>query len=353
MPEPPIPTPTRDRPVSRNLFVEADPDLDALAQSRADEPARSAGAASTRSRPRRSRRAVPIAPQRASARCRALHPSERQRRELAGRSVPRHPAGRRGRRTAAARTWQPGPTAHWSRSSRSRCFCSPSAGWCSTSATYPRRGERPTGGWLATPSRSDTSRRGSGLSPPSSARSRRPRASRRRARHPQGRWISVPGRRRPTRRRPAATTVIADRHVATARATAITRGDARPRGRGDRSPPRGKHPRQLHQPTCRCASCCLTCWNWPGYPTTMGGRSVRSAGDPYPPDRTLAELGVGDGALLALRELAGRGSADRDSATTQRMIPSARGTDEQPGGRPLSDRTARLLPSGSRFRPAA
>ena len=28
MPEPPIPTPTRERPVSRNLFVEADPDLD-------------------------------------------------------------------------------------------------------------------------------------------------------------------------------------------------------------------------------------------------------------------------------------------------------------------------------------
>ena len=68
------------------------------------------------------------------------------------------------------------------------------------------------------------------------------------------------------------------------------------------------------------------------------------AGDPYPPDRTLAELGVGDGALLALRELAGCGPAGRDSATTHRMIPSARGTDEQPGGRPLSDRTARLLP---------
>ena len=41
MPDPPIPTPTRDRPVSRNLFVEADPDLDLLAQSTADESARS------------------------------------------------------------------------------------------------------------------------------------------------------------------------------------------------------------------------------------------------------------------------------------------------------------------------
>ena len=90
MPEPPIPSPTRDRPVSRNLFVEADPDLDTLAQSTADEPARSAGRASARSRPRSPRRAVPIAPQCASARCRALHPSERQRRALAGRSVPRH-----------------------------------------------------------------------------------------------------------------------------------------------------------------------------------------------------------------------------------------------------------------------
>jgi hypothetical protein len=43
MPEPPIPTPTRDQSVSRNLFVEADPDLDTLAQSKADKSARSAG----------------------------------------------------------------------------------------------------------------------------------------------------------------------------------------------------------------------------------------------------------------------------------------------------------------------
>jgi len=41
MPETPIPTSTRDRPVSPNLFVEADPDLDLLAQSTADESARS------------------------------------------------------------------------------------------------------------------------------------------------------------------------------------------------------------------------------------------------------------------------------------------------------------------------
>jgi WXG100 protein secretion system (Wss), protein YukD len=67
-------------------------------------------------------------------------------------------------------------------------------------------------------------------------------------------------------------------------------------------------------------------------------------GDAYPREPTLAELGVVDGALLALRELAGRGSADRESATTQRMIPSPRGPNDQPGGRPLSDRSARLLP---------
>ena len=41
MPETPIQTPTRDRPLSRNLFVEADPDLDTLAHSTADESARS------------------------------------------------------------------------------------------------------------------------------------------------------------------------------------------------------------------------------------------------------------------------------------------------------------------------
>ena len=42
MPEPPIPSPTRDRPVSPNLFVEVDPELD-TPQSTADESARSAG----------------------------------------------------------------------------------------------------------------------------------------------------------------------------------------------------------------------------------------------------------------------------------------------------------------------
>jgi hypothetical protein len=41
MPDPPIPSPTRDQSVSRNLFVEADPDLDTLAQSTTDEQARS------------------------------------------------------------------------------------------------------------------------------------------------------------------------------------------------------------------------------------------------------------------------------------------------------------------------
>ncbi|MBV8218981.1 MAG: hypothetical protein JO325_10995 [Solirubrobacterales bacterium] len=66
-------------------------------------------------------------------------------------------------------------------------------------------------------------------------------------------------------------------------------------------------------------------------------------GDPYPPDRTLAELGVDDDALLALHELPGHGS-DRDSATTQRMIRPRLGPNEQAGERPLSDRNARILP---------
>ena len=77
----------------------------------------------------------------------------------------------------------------------------------------------------------------------------------------------------------------------------------------------------------------------------MAGRSVRSTEIPIRPTRTLAELGVGDGALLALRELPGDGSAGRDSATTQRTIRGRRSArNEQPGGRPLSDRSARLLP---------
>ena len=68
-------------------------------------------------------------------------------------------------------------------------------------------------------------------------------------------------------------------------------------------------------------------------------------GDPYPPHRTLAELGVDDGALLALRELPGDGSAAGGSATTQRMITRPPlGPTADAGGRPLSDRSARILP---------
>jgi len=81
-----------------------------------------------------------------------------------------------------------------------------------------------------------------------------------------------------------------------------------------------------------------------GLPDHDGWALGPVGGDPYPPDRTLAELGVGDGTLLALREPAGHPSADRDSATTQHMIPSRRGPDELPSRRPLSDRSARILP---------
>ena len=68
-------------------------------------------------------------------------------------------------------------------------------------------------------------------------------------------------------------------------------------------------------------------------------------GDPYPPHRTLAELGVDDGALLALHELPGDGSAAGGSATTERMIARPPlGPTPDAGGRPLSDRNARILP---------
>jgi len=43
MPEPQLPSPIPDRRVPRNLFVESDPDLDALAQPTSDEPTRGAG----------------------------------------------------------------------------------------------------------------------------------------------------------------------------------------------------------------------------------------------------------------------------------------------------------------------
>jgi len=81
-----------------------------------------------------------------------------------------------------------------------------------------------------------------------------------------------------------------------------------------------------------------------GLPDHGGWALGPVGGDTYSPDGTLAELGVADGALLALREPAGHASADRDSATTQGMIRPCLGPNEQVGGRPLSDRSARILP---------
>ena len=81
-----------------------------------------------------------------------------------------------------------------------------------------------------------------------------------------------------------------------------------------------------------------------GLPDHDGWALGPVGGDPYPPDRTLAALGVDDGALLALRELPGHGPGDRDSATTRRMIRPRLGPNEHAGGRPLSDRSARILP---------
>jgi len=68
-------------------------------------------------------------------------------------------------------------------------------------------------------------------------------------------------------------------------------------------------------------------------------------GNPYPTHRTLAQLDVDDGALLALHELHADGSAGGGSTTTQRMIARAPlGPTAGAGGRPLSDRSARILP---------
>ena len=214
-------------------------------QSTADEPARSAGGR------RRGRGLVVLAEQYRSPHARRAHDAERFTR-LNGNVARWRAAARHALRqadAAAGRLLRDLAARPYRALVDDRCARAAAVRVQLAGARRPRHihgaGERPTGDWLATPSRSDTSRRGSGLSPPSSARSRRPRASRRRAWRPRGRRTSVPGRRRPSRRPPAATTVIADRHVATATATAITRGDARPRSAATiRSPPRGKHPRQ-------------------------------------------------------------------------------------------------------------
>jgi len=69
MPEAPKPSPPPDRGVSRNLFVEADPDLDALIESTADIPARTGR--------RRGRGLVVLAEQHRSPHARRAHDVER------------------------------------------------------------------------------------------------------------------------------------------------------------------------------------------------------------------------------------------------------------------------------------
>jgi len=82
-----------------------------------------------------------------------------------------------------------------------------------------------------------------------------------------------------------------------------------------------------------------------GLPDDDGWTLGPADGDPYPPERTLAQLGVNDGAVLALQKPPGQGSAGEETATTQRTVArAALGPAEGPGGRPLSARSARLLP---------
>ena len=73
MPEAPKPSPTFDRGVSRNLFVEADPDLDALIDSTADSPTRTG----RRGGRRRGRALVVLAEKRRSPHARRAHDVER------------------------------------------------------------------------------------------------------------------------------------------------------------------------------------------------------------------------------------------------------------------------------------
>ena len=161
MPEAPKPSPPPDRGVSRNLFVEADPDLDALIESTADEPARAAGVR------RRGRGLVVLAEQHRSPHARRAHDVERFARpngnvgSAAGRGAALAPAGRRGCRTAAAR---PGGQAV-PRAGGDRC-AGGAAGRVQLAGARPPRhvqqpARRPTGGWLAPQPRSGTRRRGS------------------------------------------------------------------------------------------------------------------------------------------------------------------------------------------------
>ena len=245
MPEAPKPSPTFDRSVSRNLFVEADPDLDALIESTADSPAQTWRAAA-RSRPRGPRRAAPIASRQASARCRALRPRERQRRSAAGRGAARAPADRRGCRTAAAR---PGGQAV-PRAGGDRCAGGAVGRVQLAGARPPRHSRSPRGGRRAAGSHRGRVQVRGGEDRGAECRAAPARAERAANRGEHGAH-RADGRPSPAGRaqaadRPPTTPSSLIRHVATA--TAITRGDARPRHAGrerdHRSPPRGKHPGQ-------------------------------------------------------------------------------------------------------------
>ena len=216
MPETPIPTSTRDCPVSPNLFVEADPDLDLLAQSTADESARS-----DRGRRRGRGLVVLVERYRAPHRARA-HDAERFTRPNGNAARWRTAACRAiGHADAAAGRLLGGLATRPYRALLTIVALTLllfAFSWLVVDVRDMSTARGADNGRLRsrrhhdqTPAGED---RGSHHRAPAGLADGAP--SCRRARHSRSRWMPVPGRRRASRRPPAATNLIADRYDATA-----------------------------------------------------------------------------------------------------------------------------------------
>ena len=347
MPEAPKPSPPPDGGVSRNLFVEADPDLDALIESTADEPARAARVA------RRGRALVVFAEQHRSPHSRRAHDVERFARPNGGvaqlLAVARHAL----RQTDAA-------AGRLLRGLADRPYRA-------LAAIVALAGLLIAFSWLVLDVR-DTSRAraaADGRLPRTAAdaqvRGGEDRGADRRAAPARAERAANPSEhgahRADGRPSPAGRANAADRPPPIP-SSSLTVMSPQPQQSPAAMPAPGmpaasaitvRHPEgsiRVSAPTdVPLSELLLDLVELAGLPDHDGWALGPLDGDAYPPHRTLAQLDVDDGALLALRELPGDGSAAGESATTQRMIARPPlGPTAGAGGRPLSDRSARILP---------
>ena len=349
MPEAPKPSPPPDRGVSRNLFVEADPDLDALIEPTADSPART-GRRGVR---RRGRGLVVLAEQHRSPHARRAHDVERFAR----------PNGGVARLLAAARHALRQADAAAGRLLRVLA----DRPYRALAAIVALAALLVAFSWLVLDLRDTSAARRGGRRAAGSHRTRaqvrggEDRGAYRRAAPARAERVANPsehgasgaaGRPSPAgraaNRRPPADHTVASLTVMSLQPQQSPAAMPAP-GMPAASAITVRHPEgsiRVSAPTdVPLSELMLDLLELAGLPDHDRWALGPLDGDPYPPHRTLAQLGVDDGALLALRELPGDGSAAGGSATTQRMIARPPlGPTADAGGRPLSDRSARILP---------